>query len=131
MQARVHQVVTFASEPFRGNPAFVLSLPRAAPDAVLSAVTAELRESVLAALWPVEGGTVLRFFTPGGPHGGAGHATLAAAHVELARRVDGAVAFILADGTQRTGVTPRGGMGRAPGRTWRPAGRTAAAPRHA
>jgi predicted PhzF superfamily epimerase YddE/YHI9 len=102
VQARVHQVVTFASEPFRGNPAFVLSLPRAAPDAVLSAVTAELRESVLAALWPVEGGTVLRFFTPGGPHGGAGHATLAAAHVELARRADGAVAFILADGTQRT-----------------------------
>ena len=104
MQARVHQVVTFASEPFRGNPAFVLSLPRAAPDAVLSAVAAELREGVLAALWPGEGGrTALRFFTPEGPHAGAGHATLAAAHVELARRADGdAVAFLLADGTERT-----------------------------
>ena len=103
MQARVHQIVTFASEPFRGNPAFVLSLQRPAPDAVLSAVAAELRESVLAALWPIEGGTALRFFTPGGLHGGAGHATLAAAHVELARRADGdAVAFVLADGTQRT-----------------------------
>jgi PhzF family phenazine biosynthesis protein len=107
VQARVHQVVTFASEPFRGNPAFVLSLPRAAPDAVLSAVAAELREGVLAALWPLEGGqTALRFFTPEGPHGGAGHATLAAAHVELARRAsDGdSVAFVLADGTQRIAV---------------------------
>jgi predicted PhzF superfamily epimerase YddE/YHI9 len=105
VQARVHQVVTFASEPFRGNPAFVLSLPQAAPDAVLSAVAAELRESVLAALWPVDGGRMaLRFFTPKGPHGGAGHATLAAAHVELARRAagDDSVAFVLADGTQRT-----------------------------
>jgi predicted PhzF superfamily epimerase YddE/YHI9 len=104
VRARVHQVVTFASEPFRGNPAFVLSLPRAAPDAVLSAVAAELREGVLAATWPAEGGrTALHFFTPDGPHVGAGHATLAAAHVELARRADGnTVAFVLADGTERT-----------------------------
>jgi len=105
VQARVHQVVTFASEPFRGNPAFVLSLPRAAPDAMLSAVAAELREGVLAALWPGEDGrAALRFFAPEGPHAGAGHATLAAAHVELARRAaDGAtVAFVLADGTERT-----------------------------
>jgi predicted PhzF superfamily epimerase YddE/YHI9 len=60
---------------------------------------------VLATLWPAEGGrTALHFFAPEGPHAGAGHATLAAAHVELARRAaDGAtVAFVLADGTQRT-----------------------------
>ena len=110
MQARVHQVVTFASEPFRGNPAFVLSLPRAAPDAMLSAVAAELREGVLAALWPAEGGrTALRFFAPEGPHAGAGHATLAAAHVELGRRAgDGdTVAFVLADGTERIATRDR------------------------
>jgi len=102
VQARVHQVVTFASEPFRGNPAFVLSLPRAAPDAVLCAIAAELREAVLATIWPAEGGTALRFFAPEGPHVGAGHATLAAAHVQLAQQADGdAVAFVLADGTQR------------------------------
>jgi len=104
LQARVHQVVTFASEPFHGNPAFVLSLPQAAPDAVLSAVAAELREGVLAALWPGEGRqTALRFFSPDGPHSGAGHATLAAAHVELAQQADGEmVVFVLADDTRRT-----------------------------
>ena len=104
MRARVHQVVTFASQPFRGNPAFVLSLPRAAPDAVLSAVAAELREGVLAATWPAGSErTALRFFTPEGPHAGAGHATLAAAHVALARQAVGVdkVAFLLADGTER------------------------------
>jgi PhzF family phenazine biosynthesis protein len=104
VQARVHQVVTFASAPFRGNPAFVLSLPRAAPDSMLAAVAAELHEGVLAATWPAEGGrTALRFFTPDGPHAGAGHATLAAAHVVLARQAAdaGTVAFLLADGTER------------------------------
>ncbi len=107
MRVEVHQIVTFASEPFRGNPAFVLSLPQAARDAVLCAVAAELREGVLAAMWPIDGErTALRFFAPDGPHGGAGHAMHAAAHVELARRAaDGAsVAFVLADGTERTAV---------------------------
>lgn len=103
MQARVHQVVTFASEPFHGNPAFVLSLPQAVPDPVLSAVAAELREGVLATLWPAAGGqTALRFFSPDGPHSGAGHATLAAAHVDLAQQAGRErIAFVLADGTRR------------------------------
>jgi predicted PhzF superfamily epimerase YddE/YHI9 len=102
VQARVHQVVTFAREPFRGNPAFVLSLLQAAPDALLSAIAGELRESVLAVTWPLDGErSALRFFAPEGPHGGAGHATLAAAHVELERRAS-PVTFMLADGTERT-----------------------------
>jgi predicted PhzF superfamily epimerase YddE/YHI9 len=107
MQARVHQVVTFATAPFRGNPAFVLSLGQAAADGLLSAVAAELRESVLAVLWPAGAGRLaLRFFTPGGPHGGAGHAAMAAAHVALAERNEtgAAVTFVLADGTERKAV---------------------------
>jgi PhzF family phenazine biosynthesis protein len=103
VRAEVHQVVTFANEPFRGNPAFVVSLPQAASDGVLCAIAAELHENVLAAMWRVEEGrTALRFYGPESPHGGAGHATLAAAHVELARRPGNDTAvFALADGTRR------------------------------
>jgi predicted PhzF superfamily epimerase YddE/YHI9 len=103
--ARVHQVVTFATAPFRGNPAFVLSLPQPASDAVLSAVAAELHEVVLAALGPADRDRVaLRFYAPGGPHTGAGHATMAAAHVELGKHnePDASVTFLLADGNERT-----------------------------
>ena len=90
MQAGVHQVVTFASAPFRGNPAFVLSLPRRRRTRCSPPSRPSCAEGVLAATWPAEDGRMaLRFFTPEGPHAGAGHATLAAAHVELARRADG------------------------------------------
>jgi predicted PhzF superfamily epimerase YddE/YHI9 len=104
VRARIHQVVTFAIEPFRGNPAFVLSLAQPASDTVLSAVAAELHEVVLAALGPADRDRVaLRFYAPEGPHAGAGHATMAAAHVELAKRSEpgAGVTFLLADGSER------------------------------
>lgn len=86
MRAEVHQVVTFAKEPFRGNPAFVLSLEHGVPDRVLQQAAAQLNEAVLATLRPTgEDRAELRFHTPAGPHGGAGHAMMAAAHVELGR----------------------------------------------
>jgi predicted PhzF superfamily epimerase YddE/YHI9 len=102
MRARVHQVVTFAVEPFRGNPAFVLTLPRPATDAMLSAVAGELHEGVLAAIWPQDGRMALRFYAPGGPHAGAGHATMAAAHVALAGSAQDAVTFGVVAGGERS-----------------------------
>jgi predicted PhzF superfamily epimerase YddE/YHI9 len=84
MRARIFQVVTFATEPFRGNPAFVLTVDEDVPDRVLQQVAAQLREDVLATLRPTgEGRARLLFHTAAGPHGGAGHAMLAAAHVQL------------------------------------------------
>ena len=86
MRAEVHQVVTFANEPFRGNPAFVLWLERAVPDRVLQEVAAQLDESVLSSLRPIaEDRSELHFHGPTGRHGGAGHAMMAAAHVALRR----------------------------------------------
>jgi PhzF family phenazine biosynthesis protein len=88
MRAKIHQVVTFASEPFRGNPAFVLSLDRGAPDPTLQKVAEQLREDVLASLQPAgKGRARLLFHTSSGRHSGAGHAMHAAAHVAL--RSDG------------------------------------------
>ncbi len=90
MRAAVHQVVTFASEPFRGNPAFVLSLDRVVPDAILQQVAAQLNEGVLASLRPTgEGRAEVLFHTATGRHAGAGHAMMAAAHVELGSEAGG------------------------------------------
>ena len=103
MRADVHQVVTFATEPFHGNPAFVLSLERDVPDEVLQQVAAQLNESVLASLRPMgKDRAGLLFHTPTGRHGGAGHAMMAAAHVELGRDAGSRrkVVFALADASE-------------------------------
>jgi predicted PhzF superfamily epimerase YddE/YHI9 len=84
MRAGVHQVVTFATEVFRGNPAFVVSLESEVPDGVLQQVAAQLKEPVLASLRSTgDGRAQLLFHTPSGRHTGAGHSMLAAAHVAL------------------------------------------------
>ena len=83
-KANLFQVVTFATDPRHGNPAFVLSGARDASDRALTTACAILRTDVVAVLDEPSGmGTPLRFFTAAGPHAGAGHATLAAAHVVL------------------------------------------------
>jgi PhzF family phenazine biosynthesis protein len=83
-RANLFQVVTFATDPLHGNPAFVLSGARDSSDAALMAACTILRTDVVAVIDdPVDGVTPLRFFTSKGAHGGAGHATLAAAHVAL------------------------------------------------
>ena len=83
-QANLFQVVTFATDLLHGNPAFVLSGARGLTDATLMAACTILRTDVVAVLDDAAGGiTPLRFFTAKGTHGGAGHATLAAAHVAL------------------------------------------------
>jgi predicted PhzF superfamily epimerase YddE/YHI9 len=92
MSSRVKffQVVTFAADPLHGNAAFVLAGARDASDHALATACDILRADVVAVVGESSGGdTPLRFFTPDGPHPGAGHATLAAAHTVLR---DGVVA---------------------------------------
>src|SRR4051812_27926059 len=83
-RANLFQVVTFATDPLHGNPAFVLSGARGISDAALMAACTILRTDIVAVIdEAVDGVTPLRFFTEKAAHGGAGHATLAAARVAL------------------------------------------------
>jgi predicted PhzF superfamily epimerase YddE/YHI9 len=101
MRARVHQIVTFATEIFRGNPAFVVSLDHEVPDDVLQQVTEQMKEPVLASLRLTgEGRAELLFHTPTGRHSGAGHSMLAAAHVALGIDRRDRFVFKLADGSE-------------------------------
>jgi predicted PhzF superfamily epimerase YddE/YHI9 len=106
-RANLFQVVTFATDPQQGNPAFVLSGVQGIPEPALMIACSILRADVLAVLdEPAGGETPLRFFTSKGLHGGAGHATLAAAHVVLHAALHGgdarkAVTFNMPDGGRR------------------------------
>lgn len=103
-QANLHQVITFATDPLRGNPASVLSGVAAVPDADIAGLCGLLRPDVVAVVDDVGDETPLRFFTAAGPHGGAGHATLAAAHLVLrgpGRPERRSVTFRLANGERR------------------------------
>jgi PhzF family phenazine biosynthesis protein len=101
----LHQVITFATEPFRGNPACVLTPDTPLSDRSATSLVDELKADVLAVLNPIDGAEKieLRFFTSQGAHPGAGHAALAAAFVALdGHPEDGAsVTFRLADGSER------------------------------
>ncbi|MGD9512264.1 MAG: PhzF family phenazine biosynthesis protein [Geminicoccaceae bacterium] len=100
MTVRVSQVVTFAAEPFRGNPAYVVRLARDAPPALLGSLAGQFGQDVVAFLGPQDGDAVrLRFATAAGPHPGAGHAATAAAAVLLEDLTSIEVAF--EDGTRR------------------------------
>jgi len=109
-QAKLFQVVTFATDPRRGNPAFVLSGVGDASDATLAAACAILGADVIAVIGTAaEGEVPLKFFTADGAHPGAGHATLAAAHAVLREITPGgqgavpqAVTFRLANGDRRS-----------------------------
>jgi predicted PhzF superfamily epimerase YddE/YHI9 len=103
VRAELHQVVTFATDPFRGNPAFVLTVPEAPVPAVMMGACELLGADVIAVIAAGEGDEPsLEFFTSSGPHPGAGHATMAAAHVALARRGgEAAVRFRLPSGERR------------------------------
>lgn len=93
MTIRVWQVVTFAAEPFRGNPAFVVGLEEDLPLPTLCALAGQFG-GVLAVLGPDAGDPVrLRFVTASGPHPGAGHAAAAAADIVLDGRASAEVRF--------------------------------------
>jgi PhzF family phenazine biosynthesis protein len=79
----IQQIVTFATDPFRGNPAFVLTPGLVLPDPTLNRICAHLRETMIAVLQPHGEEMSVRFATPNGFHPGAGHATHAAAWVAL------------------------------------------------
>ncbi len=112
MSSRAHlfQVVTFATDPRQGNPAFVLSGARDASDHVLTTACTILRADIVAVVDEPSGGdTPLRFFTAEGPHAGAGHATFAAAHIVLRNGLAAgegtaarSITFHLANGDSRT-----------------------------
>jgi PhzF family phenazine biosynthesis protein len=84
MQAHLFRVVTYSAEPLNGNPAFVVTGAEGASERTMSATCAMLGADIVAFVGiPAKGEIPLKFFTPLGPHPGAGHATLAAAHVVL------------------------------------------------
>jgi len=84
MQARLLRVATFSANPLRGNPAFVLTDTEGANDRTMAASCTMLGADIIAVVGTKANGEIpLKFFTPTGAHPGAGHATLAAAHVVL------------------------------------------------
>lgn len=112
MRAALHQVVTYADHVFHGNPAHVLTVEDVPDPRAMAAACALIGSDVLAVVsGPHDTAPVLGFFTPDGPHPGAGHATHAAAHVVMEQRgVEcEAVSFRLADGGLRE--TRRGAHG--------------------
>ena len=99
MRVKVWQVTTFAAEPFRGNPAFVVRLEEDLPPEILRALGTQL-SGVTAVLGPDQGEAVrLRFITATGPHPGAGHTAAAAAAIVLESRPEVEVSF--EDGSRR------------------------------
>lgn len=77
----IYQVDSFASEPFKGNPAAVCILPEPTNEAWMQNVAMEMNLSETAFLHPVDGGFSLRWFTPTTEVDLCGHATLASAHI--------------------------------------------------
>lgn len=103
MQATVHQIVTFATEAFSGNPAFVVTIPQPVDDDILQKVARQLGEAVLSCLRQVgEGRFALSFYSPSGPHRGAGHAAAAASHVLLTETGADRATLVLTDGSERS-----------------------------
>ncbi|MGI8514616.1 MAG: PhzF family phenazine biosynthesis protein [Acidimicrobiia bacterium] len=80
---QIYVVDAFSDAPFRGNPAGVVLLESAVPDAWMQSVAAELRHSETAFVGRLEknGIRTLRWFTPVAEVELCGHATIASAHV--------------------------------------------------
>lgn len=83
MLVPIQQIVTFANDPFRGNPAFVVTPSAPLPVPLLRQLCSHLREIMIAVVTPKDGDLGVSFVTPTGFHPGAGHATHAAAWVAL------------------------------------------------
>jgi PhzF family phenazine biosynthesis protein len=81
MSVRFTQVDAFTAEPFRGNPAAVVVLPRWPADAWMQAVATEMNLSATGFPVARDGGFALRWFTPSTEIALCGHATLASARV--------------------------------------------------
>ncbi|MBI4409133.1 MAG: PhzF family phenazine biosynthesis protein [Gemmatimonadetes bacterium] len=81
MGQKIIQVDAFTAEPYRGNPAAVCILERAADERWMQDVAREMNLSETAYLSPHADGYGLRWFTPAAEVDLCGHATLASAHV--------------------------------------------------
>lgn len=81
MKQTIIQVDAFTNTPFRGNPAAVCVLDRAADETWMQLVAREMNLSETAFVLKQEDGYNLRWFTPTTEVPLCGHATLATAHV--------------------------------------------------
>ncbi|MDT8903991.1 PhzF family phenazine biosynthesis protein [Anaeroselena agilis] len=81
MRIPIYQVDAFTAEPYKGNPAAVCLLDKAADEAWMQSVAAEMNLSETAFIFPEGDGYRLRWFTPKSEVKLCGHATLATAHV--------------------------------------------------
>lgn len=77
---QILQIDAFTDTPYRGNPAAFCLLERAAEDAWMQQVAAEMNLSETAFVYPEGVGFRLRWFTPTVEVDLCGHATLASAH---------------------------------------------------
>jgi PhzF family phenazine biosynthesis protein len=91
MRGGLHRIHTFTDCLLGGNPAYVVTLPDWPGEARLTATAAELNLSVVAFLVPSDERFAMRFYSAKGAHGGAGHATLAAAWVAFRDRTGAAI----------------------------------------
>ncbi len=80
MAVSIYQVDAFTDMPFRGNPAGVCLLEKAATEDWMQSVACEMNLSETAFVYPIEDGFNLRWFTPKMEVDLCGHATLATAH---------------------------------------------------
>jgi PhzF family phenazine biosynthesis protein len=76
----LHLIDAFADGPFTGNPAAVVLLDAARPEAWMQHVAMEMNQAETAFLVRQEAGFSLRWFTPNKEVDLCGHATLASAH---------------------------------------------------
>jgi PhzF family phenazine biosynthesis protein len=90
MNVPIYQVDAFAGKLFAGNPAAICPLDSWLPDATLQSIAAENNLAETAYYVRNNGGFHIRWFTPGVEVDLCGHATLAAAHVILELRKEGA-----------------------------------------
>ena len=81
MSQKIIQVDAFTNQPFRGNPAAVCLMEKAADEMWMQNGALEMNLSETAFLYPIDGGYYLRWFTPKAEVNLCGHATLASAHV--------------------------------------------------
>ena len=104
MLVPIQQIVTFARDPFRGNPAFVITPSAPLPAPILHQLCSHLHEIMIAVVTPKDGGLGVSFVTPTGFHPGAGHATHAAAWVVLKtlRPNEAGIDLFLDSGKQRS-----------------------------
>ena len=81
MAVPIYQVDSFTDEAFKGNPAGMCILPKAADESWMQNVAREMNLSETAFLYREKDGYNLRWFTPKIEVDLCGHATLASAHV--------------------------------------------------